>query len=164
MKTRSKAARLIPSMMVAAATAVPAATAADLLTHASTPTSLSALGPSTSSSLALGGSSAAGATATPSVTSSGGSGSTTYIGTAEANPYGTVQATLVVTGNKITNVIIAAPRDDPRSAYINSNAVPILASETLQARSANVDAVSGATYTSESYISSLQAALAAAHL
>jgi len=70
----------------------------------------------------------------------------------------------MVTGNKITNVIIAAPRDNPRSAYINSYAVPILVSETLQARSANIDAVSGATYTSESYISSLQAAPAAAHL
>lgn len=164
MKTRSKAARLIPAMMVAAATAIPAVTAVDLLMHASTPTSLMALGPSASSSLALGGSSAAGATATPSAISSGDSGSTAYTGPAEANRYGTVQATLMVTGNKITNVIIAAPRDNARSAYINSYAVPILVSETLQARSANIDAVSGATYTSESYISSLQAALAAAHL
>jgi len=88
----------------------------------------------------------------------------TYTGAAEQNQYGTVQATLVVTGNTITNVIISAPQDNPRSASINSYAVPILVSETLRARSANIDAVSGATYTSDSYIGSLQSALAAAHL
>jgi len=153
MKTRSKAARLIPSVMVAAATAIPAATAVGLLTHASAPTSLVATGPTASGGLALGGSPAA-----------AGSGSMTYTGAAEQNQYGTVQATLVVTGNTITNVIISAPQDNPRSASINSYAVPILVSETLRARSANIDAVSGATYTSDSYIGSLQSALAAAHL
>ena len=153
MKTQSKAARLIPAMLVAAATAIPAATAVDLMTHASASTSLVAAGPAASGSLALGGSPAA-----------AGSGSTTYNGIAEQNQYGTVQATLVVTGNTITNVIISAPQDNPRSASINSYAVPILVSETLRAQSAQVNAVSGATYTSESYIGSLQAALAAAHL
>ena len=162
MKTRSKAARLIPAMLVAAATALPAATAVDLLTHVSAPAGLAAAGPAASGSLALGGSSA-GETATPSA-AAGGGGSTTYTGAAEQNQYGTVQATLVVTGNKITNVIISAPRDNPRSASINSYAVPTLVSETLQAQSAQVNAVSGATYTSESYIGSLQSALAAAHL
>jgi uncharacterized protein with FMN-binding domain len=42
--------------------------------------------------------------------------------------------------------------------------VPTLISETLAAQSTNMDVVSGATYTSESYITSLQAALAAARL
>jgi uncharacterized protein with FMN-binding domain len=158
-------------MMVAGATAIPAVTAVDLLTHTSASTSLVALGPAASSGSTLAGSSGSSATATPTAASSAGSGSTsagstskTYVGAAEENRFGTVQATLVVTGNKITNVIITAPQDNPRSAYINSYAVPILVSETLQAQSANVDAVSGATYTSESYIGSLQAALAAAHL
>ena len=162
MKTRSTAARLFPPLLVAVATAVPAATAIDLLTHASAPTSL-ALSPS-SGATSLGGSLAAGATATPSTAAGADSGSTTYAGSAEENRYGTVQATLVVTGNKITNVIISAPQDNPRSASINAYAVPILVSETLQAQSANIDAVSGATYTSDSYLTSLQAALAAAHL
>lgn len=164
MKARSTAARLIPAMLVAAATAVPVATAADLLTHASAPEGLVALGPAASGGSTLGGSAASGATATPAAASAAGGGSATYVGTAESNQYGTVQATLVVSGNKITNVIIAAPQDNPRSASINAYAVPILVSETLQAQSATIDAVSGATYTSDSYLGSLQAALAAAHL
>jgi uncharacterized protein with FMN-binding domain len=176
MKTRSTAARLVPAMMVAAATAIPAVTAVDLLTHAPATTSLVALGTSASGTSTLAGSagssgttappaaSGSSATATPQATAASGSTSRTYVGAAEENRYGTVQATLVVTGSKITNVIITAPQDNPRSAYINSYAVPILVSETLQAQSANIDAVSGATYTSESYIGSLQAALAEAHL
>ena len=51
-----------------------------------------------------------------------------------------------------------------RKEASNAYAVPILRSETLQAQSAAIDAVSGATYTSESYIGSLQAALAEAKL
>lgn len=164
MKTRSRAARLIPAMLVAAATALPAATAVDLLARASAAGSPVALGPAASGGVALGGSPAAAATATPSAGAGTGGGSGTYTGTAEQNRYGTVQATLAVSGGTITNVIIAAPQDNPRSASINSYAVPILVSETLQAQSATVNAVSGATYTSESYITSLQAALAAAHL
>ena len=49
--------------------------------------------------------------------------------------------------------------DDPRSADINSQAGPILLQQTMQAQSANIDGVSGATYTSEGYLQSLQSAL-----
>jgi uncharacterized protein with FMN-binding domain len=169
MKKRSKAARVVPAMMVAAATAIPAATAVDLLAHASTSTpSLVALNTAPLGSSTQAGSANSDATATPPATATpsagSGSGSQTYTGAAEDNRYGTVQATIVVSGNKITNVTITAPQDNPRSAYINSYAVPILVSETLQAQSANIDTVSGATYTSESYIASLQAALASANL
>lgn len=164
MKKRSTAARFVPAMMVAAATAIPAATAVDLLTHAPASAGPVALNPSAPGNSTPAGSSGSSGTATPSATATTSGGSKSYVGTAEDNGYGTVQATLVVTGNKITNVIITAPQDNPRSASINSYAVPILVSETLQAQSANVDTVSGATYTSESYISSLQAALTAAHL
>ncbi len=179
MKTRSTAARIVPALMVAAATAVPAATAVDLLAHASAATPhMVALSTSLSGSPSLAGSAGSGMTATPSVVSGSGSAtsaagapttttastSQTYTGTSEENRYGTVQATIEVTGNKITSVMITAPQDNPRSAYINSYAVPILVSETLQAQSANIDTVSGATYTSDSYTASLQAALDAAHL
>ncbi len=164
--------------MVVAATAIPVVTAAEILAHASPSTQLVALAPRqspgqttalsaatpTAGSAASGGSSGAGgATASGAATSTSGA-ARTYTGTAEQNRFGTVQVTLVVTGNKITDAIITAPQDNPRSAYINSQAVPILRSETLQAQSANINAVSGATYTSESYLGSLQAALAAAHL
>ncbi|HWE60760.1 MAG TPA: hypothetical protein VHB98_03540, partial [Chloroflexota bacterium] len=131
MKRRSRAARLVPAVMVAAATAIPAVTAVDLLTHAPASTSLVALNTSASGSSPPAGSQGSSATATPPAASGSSSGSKTYVGTAEQNQYGTVQATLVVTGNKITNVIITAPQDNPRSANINSYAVPILVSETL---------------------------------
>jgi uncharacterized protein with FMN-binding domain len=88
----------------------------------------------------------------------------TYAGTVEWNRYGSVEATIIVSGSKITGVNIAAPGDNPRSAYINGVAVPILQSQTLQAQSANIDGVSGATYTSESYVQSLQSAIDQAHL
>ena len=49
--------------------------------------------------------------------------------------------------------------DDPRSVQISSYAAPILQQEVLEAQSAAVDPVSGATYTSASYEQSLQSAL-----
>ncbi|KHL03954.1 FMN-binding protein [Sinomonas humi] len=87
-----------------------------------------------------------------------------FTGTAEETRYGIVQVQVVVSGGKITDV--QTPQltgDDMRSDMINSEAAPILRSEVLQAQSANVDTVSGATYTSEGYVASLQAALNAAH-
>jgi uncharacterized protein with FMN-binding domain len=78
--------------------------------------------------------------------------------------FGTVQATVSVTGKKITDVTINANGDEPRSQFINSQAVPYLRSETLQAQSANVNIVSGATLTSQAYAQSLQAALQQAGL
>jgi uncharacterized protein with FMN-binding domain len=48
------------------------------------------------------------------------------------------------------------------SATINPNAVAQLKQETLRAQSADINAVSGATFTSKSYVESLQAALDAA--
>ena len=159
MKKRSRASQIIPAVMVAAATAIPAVTAAEILTHAGPPTSLAA-GPrqSLGSTGGSAGRTPASSGPVPTVASSGGQPGTSqagttapaapqsYVGAAEQNRFGTVQATLVVTGNRITDVIITAPQDNPRSAYINSVAVPILRSETLQVQSANVDAVSGATY------------------
>jgi uncharacterized protein with FMN-binding domain len=88
----------------------------------------------------------------------------TYQGPVVYDREGAVQAVITVQGNRITGVSISAPQDDPRSAMINAQAVPILQQETLQAQSANVNVVSGATDTSEAYIQSLQAALNQAHL
>ena len=50
-----------------------------------------------------------------------------------------------------------------RSRYISQQAGPYLQQETLQAQSAQIDIVSGATYTSDSWAQSLQSALARAH-
>ena len=87
-----------------------------------------------------------------------------FAGSIVTEQYGAVQATIVVANGKITNVSISAPQDNPRSANINNQAVPILTSETLQAQSASINSVSGATFTSNAYVQSLQAALAKAKL
>jgi len=78
--------------------------------------------------------------------------------------WGPVQVTIVVTGKRITDVQASAPTERNRSAFINSQAIPMLRQEVLQAQSATIDLISGATMTSEAYDQSLQAALQTAHL
>jgi uncharacterized protein with FMN-binding domain len=78
--------------------------------------------------------------------------------------FGPVQAQINVVGGKIMNVNITAPKDNPTSQYINSIAVPMLRSETLQAQSGNINVISGATVTSDTYYQSLVSALKNAHL
>jgi uncharacterized protein with FMN-binding domain len=88
----------------------------------------------------------------------------TYTGPAVSDSYGTVQAIITVTNNRITSVKISAPGDSVRSASIASQAIPVLVQETLQAQSAQVNTVSGATTLSQAYMQSLRAALDAAHI
>lgn len=98
----------------------------------------------------------AGAKATPTVIVNGASIDTAY---------GLVQVQLTVqTGRIVKAVAIDFPQSGGRSQEINSYAVPILQKETVAAQSAKVDTVSGATFTSDGYRTSLQAALDAAHL
>ena len=74
--------------------------------------------------------------------------------------YGPVQVEVTVDGSTITAITaIQLPGGDRRSEQISNRAEPTLQSEALQAQSANIDGVSGATYTSEAYAQSLQAAL-----
>jgi len=83
-----------------------------------------------------------------------------YAGPAVQTPYGVVQVAVVVSGGHIRAVRL--PRltaFDSTSQMINSQAAPILVRETMSAQSARIHAVSGATYTSEGYLQSLQAAL-----
>ena len=69
--------------------------------------------------------------------------------------YGPVQVQITVTGGKIT----AANDVQQPDSYIGANAIPTLNQEVLTAQSANIQAVSGATYTSNGYIQSLQQAV-----
>jgi len=79
-------------------------------------------------------------------------------------PYGEVQVRVVLSGQKLTDVQAVRLTDaNGRSREISAGAAPILRDEALAAQSARVDTVSGATYTSEGYRQSLQAALDAAH-
>jgi uncharacterized protein with FMN-binding domain len=76
------------------------------------------------------------------------------------NRYGTVQVRVTVQGRTITNVtMIQMPDSHERSLEISQEAAPLLLQEALQAQSAQIDIVSGATYTSEGYAQSLQSAL-----
>ena len=79
------------------------------------------------------------------------------------NFYGDVQVKLVVVGGRITDIVpLRYPTDRPQSAYISSVAVPLLHDEVLKAQSAQIDLISGATFTSDSYAQSVQSALALA--
>jgi uncharacterized protein with FMN-binding domain len=74
--------------------------------------------------------------------------------------YGPVQVAIDVRGGKITDIkALQYPVDRPRSQFINSQAVPLLRSEVLQAQSANINLISGATFTSQAFATSLQAAI-----
>ncbi len=107
-------------------------------------------------------SASASATAAPPDPSAASSAATakSYVGQAITTRYGIVQVKVTVEGSKITNVsFVQLTAFDDRSARINSQAAPILLQETLSAQSANIDSVSGASYTSQGYDESLQSAL-----
>ncbi|GAA3346396.1 hypothetical protein GCM10020358_57220 [Amorphoplanes nipponensis] len=81
-----------------------------------------------------------------------------FKGSAAKNPYGTIQVSIKVSGGKITAADATYPVTGD-SATINPPAIASLKQSTVKAQSADVDAVSGATFTSESYVKSLQAAI-----
>lgn len=98
------------------------------------------------------------ATATATTSGSGTSGTAT--GDAVDTRYGPAQVKVTVTDGKITSIeAVQLQGGDPRSVQISSSAEPVLQQEALAAQSADIDVVSGATYTSESYTQSLQSAL-----
>ncbi|HZU75715.1 MAG TPA: FMN-binding protein, partial [Dehalococcoidia bacterium] len=79
------------------------------------------------------------------------------------NQFGDVQVQVIVSGGRITDVKpLQYPTDRPQSAYISSQAIPMLHDEVLQAQSAQIDIIGGATFTSESYAQSVQSALSQA--
>ncbi len=86
-----------------------------------------------------------------------------YTGPSVDMEWGPVQVAIVVKGKRLTDVQASAPTERSRSAFINEQAVPMLRQEALQAQSATINEVSGATLTSDAYAQSLQAAVASAH-
>jgi hypothetical protein len=84
----------------------------------------------------------------------------TVSGPVVSTRFGTVQVAVTVEGGQLTDVTaVQLPADDRRSASISNRVEPMLRSQALTAQSANIDGVSGATYTSAAYARSLQAAL-----
>ena len=87
----------------------------------------------------------------------------TYVGAASSNRWGTVQVQAVYSGGVLVDVqILSYPDGERKSVSINESALPQLIEWSLTAQSADVDTVSGATYTSDSYRESLQSAIDAA--
>jgi uncharacterized protein with FMN-binding domain len=116
-----------------------------------------------------GGSGGTASGSTGSTGSSGSSGSAgsggsaqngTFTGSTVQTPFGPMQVAAVISGGKITDVkVLQRTNQGGRSVQISNQADPMLRSEVLQAQSANVSTIGGATYTSEGYLQSLQSAL-----
>lgn len=100
-------------------------------------------------------------TPAPSATPAAGqTASRTITGPVIPTRYGDVQLRVTLTHGRISDITpLQLPVDRQRSAYISSVAAPILRDEALQAQSAQIDLLSGATYTSEAYAESIQAVL-----
>ena len=78
--------------------------------------------------------------------------------------YGELSVTVTVTGNQITAVSVPVLRTaEPYSQQLAQQVLPMLRSEVLAVHSARINAVSGATYTSEAYAQSIQSALDKLH-
>lgn len=84
----------------------------------------------------------------------------TYTGNAADAFYGMIQVQATIANGKIINIrFLQYPNDRGTSIVINQQADPMLAQEAIQAQSANVDIISGATDSSQAFIQSLQSAL-----
>jgi uncharacterized protein with FMN-binding domain len=101
-------------------------------------------------------------TSSSSSSSSSGSGyrDGSYDGQDYPNEFGDVQVRVVVKGGRVSDVQpLQMPSDRERSALISQEAGPLLHDEVVQAQSAQIDTIGGATFTSESYAQSVQSAL-----
>ncbi|MBM2619568.1 FMN-binding protein [Actinoplanes sp. LDG1-06] len=89
----------------------------------------------------------------------------TFDGSSVATNWGPVQVRITVADGRITQVETpVSPADDPADAGVTKGALPTLHEQTLAKQSADIDSVSGATFTSAAYKESLQAALDAAQV
>jgi uncharacterized protein with FMN-binding domain len=75
--------------------------------------------------------------------------------------FGVLSVSVTVKGTRIVKVGIASIDDGgmSRSQYIDQQAIPLLEQQAVQAQSANIQGVSGASYTTAGFEQSLQAAL-----
>lgn len=113
---------------------------------------------STTTAQATGATTTTGAATT--TTAATGTGTVEVTGPAIDTRYGPVQVSIVVQDGVLVDVVaLQLPSGDRRDAQINAYAEPLLREMALQAQSANIDVVSGATFTSRGYAESLQAAL-----
>lgn len=146
----------------------PAATAASASTESQSSDSNSTSGDSKSTSTDSNSDSSTDSNSGTTDTNSSNSGSTsnsstssdgTWEGAVYNTPYGPMQVSATISGGKITSVDWLQLPSDRHSQRINDYAAPQLVQEALEVQSANVTSISGASYTSEGFKNSLQAAL-----
>ncbi len=134
-----------------------------LLSFKTRPATTAASPPTTIAGADAGGGPAnpAGSTGAPTTSASSGStGTKTVTGDEAETRYGPVQVKVTLRNGVVTAVEATEwPEDRPRDQQINSYAIPQLNQEATQAKNANIDMISGATFTSQGYITSLQSAL-----
>lgn len=86
-------------------------------------------------------------------------------GAMEQYGYGELAVRVTVSGNRISNVTVPALRTaEQYSQQLAAQVIPMLRSQVLAADSARINGVSGATYTAEAYVTSLQSALDKLHV
>ena len=89
----------------------------------------------------------------------------TYLGSAANTIYGAVQVSVTIKRGKITKVNVPVyPVGTFQDKQINSQAIPLLAQEVLQAQSSNINNITGASYTAQGFYISLVSALGKAGL
>lgn len=123
-----------------------------------TPTTTATAAPSTRSAAASA-STTTRATTTAPASADGVYADGTWTGTAQYTKWGNVQVRVTVQGGAIVDVATLQMPTDNKSSAINSRAVPRLEAQAVALQSADLDIVSGATYTSRTYATSLQSAL-----
>lgn len=94
----------------------------------------------------------------------GGRPSGTYTGPVIHVLYGPVQVSVALKNGKLVDVkALQLPTEHPQSLFISEQVAPLLRSEALKAQSAEINIVTGATFTSEGFAQSLAQALSRAH-
>lgn len=145
-----------PTSSAGATPTTSATTSATTVTPTTTPTA--AATPTTSATAA----------AVPSTTSTvvAASASRSATGPVVNYYYGQLSVKVTASGTKITGITIATLSDggNPYSAYVDHASLPMLQREAMSAQSANIQGVSGASYTSAGFAQSLQGALSALKL
>jgi len=107
---------------------------------------------------------AGGTRATPTAAAPAAGATVTSVGALERYGYGELAARVSISGGRITAITVPVLRTaEQYSQQLAAQVLPTLRSEVLAAQSARISAVSGATYTSQAYALSVQAALDKAH-
>ncbi len=85
----------------------------------------------------------------------------TFLGSIANTQFGPFQVSVTIKAGKIAKVSVPMyPNTNPRDVYINSQALPMLVNEVMQAQSSNINGIGGASYTSQAFYDSLTSALA----